>query len=129
MSCLSYSERNSLFTEPRVTEGDKLRLHKSGYDFMDITDHPDLGKLNAQLSRSSSFAPMPGLSGDAQLLVQVMMDELEVDNIKEDITQLSSFWNRNYKSKNGLKSSNWIYDQVAGVSIGYIDAFITLLTC
>ena len=98
-----------------MTEGDKLRLKKAGHDFMDITDHPDLGQRNSLRARVKTDLPSVGLTKETKSFTRAMMDDLDDKHLRADIAKLSSFWNRNYRSPWGLLSSNWIHDQVEAV--------------
>ncbi|KAL1686675.1 Zn-dependent exopeptidase [Schizophyllum commune] len=102
--------------EPRrMTEGDKLRLKQQGLEFMDITEHPTLGALNAQ--RPQRFVnPEPKLSAQSSDAVRALLaGEITTDHLRADITKLSSFWTRSYRSNWGLLSSNWVYDHVSSI--------------
>ena len=98
-----------------MTEGDKLRLKQQGLEFMDITEHPNLGALNAQ--RPQRFVnPEPKLSAQSSDAVRALLaGEITTDHMRADITKLSSFWTRSYRSNWGLLSSNWVYDHVSSV--------------
>ena len=98
----------------RVSEGDKLRLKKDGFGFMDVTDYQDLGEINAQRLITKAIKPLQ-VNEERKLAVRSMFPDLDTTYLKEDITKLSSFWTRNYRSQWGLLSSNWIYDQVDAV--------------
>jgi len=100
-----------------MTEGDKFRLKKAGYNFMDITDHPNLGQINAQKTLTNHFLlDSNPVDDQTKSSIKSMMMELDDKHLRADIAKLSSFWNRNYRSNWGLSSSNWIYDQVEAVS-------------
>ncbi|KAL1744154.1 Zn-dependent exopeptidase [Schizophyllum fasciatum] len=103
--------------EPRrMTEGDKLRLKQQGREFMDITEHPNLGRLNAQRPQpmvkpelsSSAFQGVGAARG-------LLAGEITTEHLRADIAKLSSFWNRNYRSNWGLLSSNWVFDHVSSI--------------
>ena len=98
-----------------MTEGDKLRLKQQGLEFMDITEHPSLGALNAQ--RPQRFVnPEPKLSAQSSDAIRALLaGEITSDHLRADITKLSSFWNRSYRSNWGLLSSNWVFDHVSSV--------------
>ncbi|KAL1706508.1 hypothetical protein EV121DRAFT_278776 [Schizophyllum commune] len=98
-----------------MTEGDKLRLKQQGLEFMDITEHPSLGTLNAQ--RPQRFVnPEPKLSAQSSDAVRALLTgEITTDHMRADITKLSSFWNRSYRSNWGLLSSNWVFDHVSSI--------------
>jgi hypothetical protein len=112
---------NETSNGPRViTEGEKYLLRLEGVKFMDITEQPNLGRVNAL---RSGFAERKHISGEIELpthisnvgFIQSMYDALNATQAKEDIKKLSSFWTRNYRSPWGLASSNWIYHTVSEV--------------
>lgn len=80
---------------------------------MDITDHQNLGKLNAQRLHANFVSST--LTVNAKSAVEAMTADLDTEHLRKDIAHLSSFWNRNYRSPWGLASSNWIYQQVEQV--------------
>ncbi|KAL1734135.1 hypothetical protein EV714DRAFT_281257 [Schizophyllum commune] len=98
-----------------MTEGDKLRLKQQGLEFMDITEHPTLGALNAQRPQRL-VNPEPKLLAQSSDAVRALLaGEITTDHMRADITKLSSFWNRSYRSNWGLLSSNWVYDHVSSI--------------
>lgn len=44
--------------------------------------------------------------------VKPLADELSKENMREHLTTFTSFHTRYYKSQHGVKSANWLYDQV-----------------
>lgn len=110
--------------ERSMTEGDKLKLKKAGYTFMDITDHPDLGEINVRAPGAINISLSLRLSGEGKSSVKAMMKSLDDKHLRSDITKLSSFWNRSYRSAWGALSSNWIHDQVESVRLNVILSFL-----
>jgi leucyl aminopeptidase len=98
-----------------MTEGDKYRLKKAGYNFMDITDHPNLGQINHQRGLANAVSLDNPIDDKTKSSIKAMMTGLDDKHLRADIAKLSSFWNRNYKSHWGLSSSDWIHDQVEAV--------------
>uniref|UniRef100_D8QF49 Peptide hydrolase n=1 Tax=Schizophyllum commune (strain H4-8 / FGSC 9210) TaxID=578458 RepID=D8QF49_SCHCM len=89
-----------------MTEGDKLRLRAEGYDFMDITNHQDLGSIRralppAQLPSADDVNLVPGLADYTQM--------------QDDLGNLTSFWTRSYRSLWGARSSDWLYGYVGEI--------------
>ena len=112
-----FIDKIALLSRLRVTEGDKLRLKKAGKDFIDVTDHPHLGQLNAQRIRTSSIHGSL-LTNDITpkaFIREMFDDKIDDSHLRRDIANLTSFWNRSYRSSYGLKSSNWVYDTVSEV--------------
>jgi bacterial leucyl aminopeptidase len=97
-----------------MTEGDKLRLKKAGSDFMDITDNQLLGAVNALRVRPQQAYDFDATAADEVDRLMLGLDDA-VDYLKADITKLSSFWTRSYRSQWGVLSSNWIHSQVSEV--------------
>lgn len=83
---------------------------------MDVTDHQDLGQINAQRLITKAIKPLQ-VDEERKLAVRSMFPDLDTTYLKDDITKLSSFWTRNYRSQWGLLSSNWIYDHVDAVCL------------
>lgn len=99
-----------------MTEGEKLRLKKNGYSFMDITEHPELEQLNVQSAAVNVVPLSVGVTEHTKSLINSMAGDLDDQHLRADLAKLSSFWNRNYRSPWGLLSSNWIFDQALAVS-------------
>ncbi|KZV80603.1 Zn-dependent exopeptidase [Exidia glandulosa HHB12029] len=102
---------------PRLmTEGDKLRLKRQGREFMDITDHTSLGAFNAQrASLVYARPPVSALANSTRDRLHVVMNSLDDKHLRKDIEILSSFWNRNYRSLWGKRSSDWIFSHVQDI--------------
>lgn len=97
-----------------MTEGDKLRLKREGYDFMDVTDTQELGELNALRVRPQAvYNYDTSVRSDVVDMLRGLDDAIEF--LEADITKLSSFWNRSYRSQWGVLSSNWVHDHVSNV--------------
>ena len=45
-----------------MTEGDKLRLRAEGFDFMDITEHQNLGSIRRALPPTQLPSALPEIS-------------------------------------------------------------------
>ncbi|KAH7106739.1 Zn-dependent exopeptidase [Auriculariales sp. MPI-PUGE-AT-0066] len=99
-----------------MTEGDKLRLKRLGTAFMDITDHEDLGRVNAMRPSQLHSAPVE-LSNDdtVKKTIEKLFEPLDDSHLRADIKELTAFYNRNYKSDNGRKSSDWVFDHVSSI--------------
>ncbi|KIY49400.1 Zn-dependent exopeptidase [Fistulina hepatica ATCC 64428] len=72
-----------------MTEGDKLRLHKAGQEFVDITEHPDSAQLRASLSDRVYEYAVTHPAG----------------------TEALSQW--------GRLSSEWVYEHVKGILVDH----------
>jgi leucyl aminopeptidase len=82
---------------------------QNGQNFMDITDHPDLGELRAHISKKDNkFPPKPVLQKELKPMLEVL-SKLEMRNHLETFT---NFHTRYYKSDYGAQSSKWLLDTV-----------------
>ncbi|KAH8797187.1 Zn-dependent exopeptidase [Flagelloscypha sp. PMI_526] len=108
--------------KPRiVTEGEKLKLLDSHHAFLDITEHQDF--TSRSFPPRSFVAPQISsyLSEKSNVLVQSAADDMDgiAENLRSDLTKLTSFWTRSYKSQWGLHSSNWIYEHMSKLLEAY----------
>ena len=91
-----------------VTEEQKWELRREGRQFMDITDHQDLG-LSRITARSTPVYPKkPLLQSD----VKPMLKNLSKDHLEEHLEKFTSFHTRYYKSDYGRQSSEWLLKTV-----------------
>jgi leucyl aminopeptidase len=83
-----------------------------------VTDHPNLGSLNAERLRVESAPRYSFLTENVKPkgYVKAMLSEIDDSHLRKDIAKLTSFWNRSYRSPWGLASSNWVHDTVKEVS-------------
>ncbi|KAJ3272308.1 Leucine aminopeptidase 1 [Terramyces sp. JEL0728] len=51
-----------------------------------------------------------------QTLVNSLISQIQVDNVKAHVTKLSSFPERYYKSQNGVDAAAWLYNEVANLA-------------
>ncbi|KAI4521650.1 Zn-dependent exopeptidase [Schizophyllum commune Loenen D] len=99
-----------------MTEGDKLRLRAEGHDFMDITDHQDLGFVRRALPPTQLPAALPEISIDALGEIVRLTDDLtDYTQMQDDLANLTSFWTRSYRSLWGARSSDWLYGYVGDI--------------
>ncbi|KAH8825025.1 Zn-dependent exopeptidase [Flagelloscypha sp. PMI_526] len=96
-----------------VSENEKLQLHQEFRRFLDITEHRDF--TTRAVVPKSFQAPNDASSARASIFVDAVRDDLDgvVENMKTDLTQLTAFWTRSYKSIWGLQSSNWVFEHVS----------------
>ncbi|KAM5451776.1 Leucine aminopeptidase 1 [Microsporum audouinii] len=90
-----------------VTEEEKWELKQNGQDFFDITDQ-DVG-FTAAVAQPAVAYPTSIRHADA---VNAMIATLSKENMQRDLTKLSSFHNRYYKSDYGKQSATWLQQQV-----------------
>ncbi|KAK7756860.1 Leucine aminopeptidase 1 [Diatrype stigma] len=93
-----------------VTEDEKWELRRAGQQFMDITEHGDLGALSSSSSSRSKpvFPAKPQLQSD----VQPLLGKLSKANLEAHLEKFTSFHTRYYKSDYGRQSSEWLLQTV-----------------
>lgn len=92
-----------------ITEDEKWELRRAGHQFMDITEHGDLGSSRALLPRSTPVFPKkPLLQSD----VKPLLGNLSKSNLEEHLEKFTSFHTRYYKSDYGRQSSEWLLQTV-----------------
>ncbi|RYP82735.1 hypothetical protein DL769_001544 [Monosporascus sp. CRB-8-3] len=91
-----------------VTEEQKWELRREGRQFMDITDHQDLGLSRISPRSTPVFPKKPLLQSD----VKPMLKNLSKDNLEEHLEKFTSFHTRYYKSDYGRQSSEWLLKTV-----------------
>ncbi|KAI9461343.1 Zn-dependent exopeptidase [Boletus coccyginus] len=92
-----------------VTEGDKLRLRKQGLGFMDLTGRQDVFRLSVHEKQTE----WPELRYQKKVLE--VIQSLNVTEMEDNLVDLTSFFNRYYRSEFGVQSSRWIYDKLLGI--------------
>ncbi|KAF8548611.1 Zn-dependent exopeptidase [Imleria badia] len=96
-------------TEPVwMTEGDKLRLKKQGLSFMDLTAHENT--LFRSTFYSNTDIEWPDLRHQER--VHEVIKDLDVEEMAHNLGNLTTFYNRYYRSQYGAQSSRWIYNKV-----------------
>ncbi|KAH0835051.1 Zn-dependent exopeptidase [Lanmaoa asiatica] len=92
---------------PWMMEGDKLRFMKQGASFTDLTGHENLFRSTAS---SNEDIEWPDLRHNER--INEVIETLKVDEVMHSLGNLTSFYNRYYRSEHGAQSSRWIYDKV-----------------
>ncbi|KAF9218846.1 Zn-dependent exopeptidase [Gyrodon lividus] len=90
-----------------MTEGDKLRLRTQGLSFMDLTGRADLYAAKVPSEKQTVW---PNLR--YQEKVKEVNEALKIEEMVYNLGNLTSFYNRYYRSEFGVQSSRWIYDKV-----------------
>ncbi|KAF3480789.1 leucyl aminopeptidase [Arthroderma uncinatum] len=90
-----------------VTEDEKWELKRNGQDFFDITD--EAPGFTASTVQAPVAYPTTIRHSKA---VNAMIATLSKENMMRDLTKLSSFHNRYYKSDYGKQSATWLQQQV-----------------
>eukprot|EP01080_Neovahlkampfia_damariscottae_P002674 gene2674-3870_t len=100
------NEGQFYMTEEQVA---KLQLKKlnSEFNFMDITDTPDLHKFPAPKNSNKPFPEAP----KRQKIMKKLTPEIKKKNLIKVVEDLSNFHNRYYQSETGVKASLWLKDQ------------------
>ncbi|KZT27406.1 Zn-dependent exopeptidase [Neolentinus lepideus HHB14362 ss-1] len=96
-----------------LTEGDKLRLRRQGVKFVDITETQDLGMRNSARLQSTAAATYPEISYRSR--VKGVISKLSTDNMLDVLETMTGFYNRYYKSDNGQKASDWLFDKILNI--------------
>jgi leucyl aminopeptidase len=93
-----------------VTEEEMLALKREGRNFIDVTDyqgHYDRVSVKA----ATKYPTEVGYSGP----IKKLSKELKKKNMRDTLTEFSSFHTRYAKSDYGLNSSLWLYDHVKAI--------------
>jgi len=97
-----------------VTEEEKWELRRNGQNFMDITKTMDLGILHASTKARKQKVIFPAKPVLQKELVPLMKN-LSKTNLRETLTEFTSFHTRYYKSDYGKQSSAWLLETVSKV--------------
>lgn len=91
-----------------VTEEEKWELRRNGQQFMDITEHGDLGSYHVKATAKPVFPSKVQLESEVKPLIK----NLTKSNMKDHLETFTSFRTRYYKSDYGRQSSEWLLAQV-----------------
>jgi len=91
-----------------VTEEQKWELRRAGQQFMDITEHGDLGTYRYSSRATPVFPKKVKLQDD----IKPMLKNLSKDHMQDHLEKFSSFHTRYYKSDYGRQSSEWLLKTV-----------------
>ncbi|PYH97635.1 Zn-dependent exopeptidase [Aspergillus ellipticus CBS 707.79] len=94
-----------------MTEGDKLRLRRSGKKFMDITEHEEF--YADPVHALSGTANLPALTH--QSLVKPLFEQVEKEHMEYVLRHMTSYYNRYYGGIHGEMSSQWLYNHIAKI--------------
>lgn len=84
-----------------------LDLMKKGVNFFDVTEHPDEDKTPAPKSNVA----FPG-APTHQTEVNKYIAQINMDEPKNNLATLSSFFTRYYRTTTGEQSANWLFSKV-----------------
>ncbi|KAI1856788.1 hypothetical protein JX265_011429 [Neoarthrinium moseri] len=91
-----------------VTEDQKWELRRNGQEFMDITDHGDLGSYHVKTAAKPIFPSKVKLQSE----VKPLLKNLTKSFLQEHLEKFTSFRTRYYKSDYGRQSSEWLLKTV-----------------
>jgi len=95
-----------------MTEGDKLRLHRRGKKFADITEHQDF-YATQQVDVLSGKANLPNLTH--QPLVKPLFSHVSTKRMHDVLKHMTAYYNRYYGDTYGAQSAEWLHDHIAKI--------------
>uniref|UniRef100_A0A1D1XTY5 Leucine aminopeptidase 1 n=1 Tax=Anthurium amnicola TaxID=1678845 RepID=A0A1D1XTY5_9ARAE len=93
-----------------MTENEIMELKRSDINFMDVTDYLELGTYYKPASKRE-YPVNPSYSEE----VQPFLGNLTTEYMKNNLKEFTSFTNRYYRSPHGLRSSNWLFEQISNL--------------
>jgi leucyl aminopeptidase len=96
-----------------ATESEKLELKRQGRNFMDITEHQDLGLQNALTAATTqkkhvTFPEKPAF----QDTIKPLLKKLDKSNMQANLEKFTSFYTRYARSDHGRQSSEWLLNRI-----------------
>ncbi|KAG0336383.1 Leucine aminopeptidase 1 [Podila humilis] len=91
-----------------TSEAERLQMFRNKINYMDITDHQDLGTSFKPFAKS----PLPKAAVH-QKKVARYVDQLSTANMEIALKKFTSFNTRYYKSETGFESAKWLYKQLS----------------
>lgn len=121
-----------------VTEADKLNYRREGKKFIDVTNQVSIDEamkenMVATAGKQNFFnyfskqidalqAPIPQYSYPSKThydkLVADLNKEIDLELVKSNLANFTSFYTRYYKSETGLESANWLFCNVCSLVYG-----------
>lgn len=118
-----------------VSEATKIQYKRQGKKFIDVTSVVSIDDAVAQGMVASAgksdvvtfFAkqiksvkkPIPAYNyptnASTQKVVQPLLKQIDLDRVKSNLGEFSSFYTRYYKSSTGLESADWLYGTVKDI--------------
>ncbi|KAF7591327.1 Leucine aminopeptidase 1 [Aspergillus hancockii] len=95
-----------------VTEEEKWALKLDGVNFIDITEERNPGFYPTL--HPASYVHYPSKMEHKDDVVALIRD-LSKANMRQNLEKFTSFYTRYYKSKTGIESATWLYNQVQAV--------------
>lgn len=96
-----------------ASEMEKWWLRAQGRRFIDVTEYPDLGKVNAQ-NMGVLKVHFPALEHGERL--KEAYEHVSDAGPRADLAKFTSFYTRYYRSESGRRSQRWLMDQVEGLA-------------
>ena len=93
-----------------ASEMDKMLLRWQNRGFIDVTDHPDLGSMNA--ARLSSEAVSYPEHTQYEKVLRTAFKGVSEDGPRANLHKLTSFYTRHYRSHTGYESAQWLLGAV-----------------
>ncbi|KAG0209053.1 Leucine aminopeptidase 1 [Mortierella sp. GBA30] len=90
-----------------TTENQRLDMLRNKIGYMDVTDDQDFH--NRVLTRVKKPLPKNAVHQDK---FDNYVNQLSISNMEVALTKFTSFQTRYYKSKSGVQSAEWLYNQV-----------------
>ncbi|KAF2669485.1 Zn-dependent exopeptidase [Microthyrium microscopicum] len=94
-----------------MTEGDKLRLHRLGKQFMDLTDHQEFYEQN--VDTLAGKATLPNMTH--QNLIRPLFSGISTERMHDVLQHMTSYYNRYYGGVIGEYSAVWLHDYIAKI--------------
>lgn len=102
-----------------VSEGEKWELKRRGVNFFDVTNVLPIGTKNKNKDLEEL---VPVYSYPTKLkfkdTVNDILSKLDKESMYQDLSKLTSFYTRYYKSKDGVKSAEWVLGRLAEMTSG-----------
>lgn len=118
-----------------VSEEDKINYRREGVKFIDLTNQISIEEaldkdMVASAGRQSVLtmfskqldslaAPVPEYAyphkPGFEKLVNELNEKIDIDLVKGNLANFTSFYTRYYKSESGLESANWLYQKVSEI--------------
>jgi leucyl aminopeptidase len=98
-----------------VKEDDIYKYKAMGVSFMDVTDHVDFYNARDFVTVQESPKKFPD-AVHHRPQVEKLSKNISKMNMKNNLSQLTSFFNRYFKSEDGYRSSAWISQQIDDIA-------------
>ncbi|KAI8398102.1 Peptidase family M28 [Nakaseomyces glabratus] len=106
----------------QVTEYDKLKLRRRGIKFFDVTDVLFFRSEEDPVVADYNY-PMQMHQRDT---VHGVLDKIDKESMYADLSKLTSFYTRYYKSAEGVKSADWVLSRIANITNGLEKDFVQI---